>query len=536
MIQQILLILTGIVLFLFGMIELSAGIQRALNLRLREYIKYSVKKPLFGIISGTAVTGIIQGSAATIVLAIGLVGAGLITFYNSMGIVLGADIGTTITAQLVAWRVTTIAPIFLALGALIWVIGRGRQKAVGQAIFYFGLLFFGLSLVSQGLAPFKTNQDFVNFLRAPRNPFLGVLIGLIFTILIQSSSATTSILVLLGQQGLITLESALPIVLGANIGTTSTVILASLSSGFGGKRTALFHVLCKILGVVLFLLFISPYISLLRHLSSSLSQQIAWAHILFSIILALIFFPFLKPIAAGIRKIIPGREKLLPFWPEWLDKKHLVEPGLALEAVQKELKRTAILAQRMVLEASEIVFDFKKSKMNDVSYIEIAVDNLQKEIMEYLDKISESKLSTKKEADQLLHYTAMIDDLERIADHATNIAKLARYKKTYNVSFSEAAQNDLKQIQDLIGQNLNKTISLINKLAKDGVEKISDLEETIDQLVKEARERHLERFFKGICAAEAGPIFVDLLINYERISDHCMNIAEYTSETLNRYS
>lgn len=531
MLQNILLISTGIVLFLFGMIELSSGIQRVLNLRIREYIKRSVKKPLYGIISGMLTTGIVQGSAATIVLVIGLVSAGLITFYNSMGIVLGADIGTTITAQLVAWRVTSIAPIFIVVGVLIWLIGKERQKSLGQAIFYFGLLFFGLSLVSQGLAYFKNNPDFVDFLRKPRSSFLGILVGLIFTILIQSSSATASILVLLGQQGLITIESALPIILGANIGTTSTALLASLGVGYAGRRTVLFHVFCKILGVILFLPFVAFYISFLKSLTSNLPQQIAWAHILFNVILALIFLPFLKPIAAGIRKVIPGREKLLPLWPEWLDKRHLNNPRVALEAVKKELGRMAILSQRMFHKANGIVFNFKKSKMNDISYIEIAVDNLQGEIMEYLDKISGAKL-TIKEADQVLHYTAMVDDLERIADHATNIAKLAKYKTNFNVSFSEGAQNDLRRIQDLVGQNLKGMITLINKPERKEIEKIFAREEEVDQLVKEMREGHLERFFKGICAAEAGPIFVDLLINYERISDHCMNIAEYASETL----
>ena len=274
MVSQILIIVTGLVLFLFGMIKLSAEMQRIFSVRIRQYIKYLVKKPFSGIGIGAIATAIFQSSSATTVLVVGMVSAGLIGFFNSLGLILGAGIGTTVTAQLVAFKITNIAPIFIVIGILIWFLGKGRLKLTGEAIFYFGLLFFGLSLMGQGLEPFKDNQAFLNLIQETKNPFLGILIGLIFTAIFQSSSATIGILVILGQQGLIGIGSAFPIILGANIGTTVTAILASIGAGKNAKRSAFSHFFFKFFGVLILLPFLPLFISFLGFSTSDVAQQI----------------------------------------------------------------------------------------------------------------------------------------------------------------------------------------------------------------------------------------------------------------------
>ena len=526
MFSQILLIATGLFLFLFGMIKLSAEMQRIFSVRIRQYIKYLVKKPLSGIGIGAVATAIFQSSSATTVLVVGMVSAGLISFFNSLGLILGAGIGTTITAQLVAFKITTIAPIFIIIGILIWFLGKGKFKLIGEAIFYFGLLFFGLSLMSQGLALFKHNQAFLSLIQETKNPFLGILIGFIFTAIVQSSSATTGILVLLGQQGLVTIGTAFPIILGANIGTTITAILVSIGAGKNAKRSAFSHFFFKFFGVLIILPLLPLFISLLGSSIHSVAQQIATGHLLLNIIMVAVFVFLLKPFASLMKKIIPGKEKILPLWPEYLDRRHLYNSKKAFGAVVKELDREMLLALRNYNEAIKLIPKFNKASKKSIFYIDLVIDNLQKEIMHYLDGISRLQLS-KSDTAKLFCYSSMVDDIERIGDHATNLVHLAEYKNMWKVHFSKEAEEEIEEIQNLVAENLKDARFLITNRSKNKIKAVFGREEIIDQTIKRARESHLERFYKGICLASAGPIFNDMLINFERISDHCVNIAEY---------
>jgi len=526
MFSQILLIVTGLFLFLFGMIKLSAGMQRIFSVRIRQYIKYLVKKPLSGIGIGAVATAIFQSSSATTVLIIGMVSAGLINFFNSLGLILGAGIGTTITAQLVAFKITTIAPIFIIIGILIWFLGKGKFKLIGEAIFYFGLLFFGLSLMSQGIALFKNNQAFLSLIQETKNPFLGILIGFIFTAIVQSSSATTGILVLLGQQGLVTIGTAFPIVLGANIGTTVTAILASIGAGKNAKRSAFSHFFFKFSGVLIILPFLPIFISLLGSSINSVAQQVVVGHFLLNIIIVAVFVFLLKPFASLMKRIIPGKEKILPLWTEYLDRRHLCNSKKAFGAVVKELDREMLLASRNYNEVIKLIPKFNKASKRSIFYIDLVIDNLQKEIMHYLDGISRLQLS-KSDTAKLFCYSSMVDDIERIGDHATNLAHLAEYRKMRKVYFSAEAEKEVEMIQGLVAENLKDARFLITRKSKSKIKTIFEREKVIDEVIGQARENHLNRFYKGVCLAAAGPIFNDMLINFERISDHCVNIAEY---------
>jgi len=527
--SHLLLIGAGLVLFMFAILKLSAGMQQIFSVRIRQYIKYLVKKPFSGIGIGALVTTIFQSSSASTVLFVSMVSAGLISFFNSLGLILGAEVGSTVTVQLVALKFTIISPLFVILGFLIWFFGKDKIKMVGEAVFYFGLLFFGFSLMGEGFVLFKDNPTILGLIREAKNPFFGILVGLVFTALIHNSAATVGILVLFAQQGFMDISSAIPIVFGANIGTTITAIMASFGAGKNAKRTAFSHFFFKFFGVLILLPFLPLYISLLQTFIKSTAQQIAIGHFLFSIVTVGIFAFLLKPFSKLMMKIIPGTEKVLPLWPEYLDKRYLYNAPKAFEAVAKELDREIMLAQRNYLEVIKLIPSFNKSAMRSIFYIDLIIDNLQKEIMRYLDGISRLQLS-KEESEKLFVYAAMVDDIERIGDHATNIAHLAEYKKRGKVYLSKDAEKEIEEIQDLVAANIKDARFLILSKPENKIKVILDREKTIDELVMQARENHLDRFYKGICLAMAGAIFIDLLINFERISDHCANIAEYYAQ------
>ncbi len=477
-------------------------------------------------VTGIIITILFQSSSATTLLTVGIVSAGLISFYHSLGIILGADIGTTLTVQLVAWKLTAISPALILASGILWVLGKRGVKSAGEALFYFGLIFFALSLTGYATAPLKGNQTFLNFFQATKHPLLGVAIGLVFTGIVQASAIPISILVIMGQHDLISIHNALPIILGANMGTTVTAFLAAAVSNVNGRRTAMAHFFFKFIGVLICLIFLPLLIPILQALSRHVSQQIVLGHVLYNCLIALIFIFALKPVAAGIQKILPGKAADLSLWPEYLDENSLRIPAEALERVRKELLRALSLTQRMLAGSVELILSFREGRRRDIRYIEMVVDNLQEEIAKYLNMISSSPLSVNA-SERLFAFSAIVDDIERIGDRALNMADLSKYKHDSKADFTSQAETELEEITQLVFENMNDTASVMEHGDKALIGAIIEREEIIDTKVRDALQSHLERFRQGICQAEAGPIFVDVLINLERISDHCENIGEY---------
>jgi phosphate:Na+ symporter len=526
MIKEILLFASGIVLFLFGMIRMSQEVQRLFTSRIRGYIKYAVKKPIYGLLTGIVSTILFQSSSATTVLIIGMVSAGAITFYHSLGIILGADIGTTLTVQLVVWKLSDFSPAFVIGGGLLWLTGQAKWRTIGEVVFYFGMIFFGLSLVSTATEPLKNYPGFIRFFQETKNPLIGLVIGLVFTGIIHASVIPISILVILAQQDLVTIENSLPIVFGANIGTTVTALLASTVATISGKRAAVSHLLFKCFGAVICLLILPLFVVVLEGLSSSVAQQIALGHFLFNALIVVILIFFLKPFAAMMKNLIPGEEEILPLWPEYLDEEVISDSGKSLECVRKELERQVGLARKMVTQSLGLIDQYQEVTRRNLAYMELVVDNLRTEIVHYLRKVSCYQLSEAL-SQKLFAYTAMVDDIERIADHAMKLVDLSRDKHRRRISFTEMGKMELQGIIRLVSENLRESAFLIEQRDEKKVYNISLREEEIDEKVKEAREKHLVRFHKRVCQAEAGPIFIEMLIHLERISDHCQNIAEY---------
>jgi phosphate:Na+ symporter len=524
--KSILFLITGFTLFLFGTMKLTTAVQILFTARIRDYIKYTVKKPIYGLITGIVTTILFQSSSASTVLTIGMVSAGLITFYHSLGVLLGADIGTTLTVQLVVWKFTDLSPLVIIAGGLMWLLGEQRWKDRGEAIFYFGLIFFGLSLTVMATEPLKGNPDFIHFLGQKTNPLIGAGIGLIVTGLIQSSAIPISMLVILAQGDLVPIENALPIVFGANVGTAVTALIAGAAADISGRRTAASHFLFKFGGLIVGLILLVPFTAAVKWLSADVAQQIALGHFLFNVLVVAAFIFFLKPFARFIEKIIPGQVETLPLWPEYLDEKLLSAPEVALDRVEKELEREIMLSRRMLVLSLELMEDYHDLKRKNIRYIEPVVDRLREEIVQYLWKISCNAL-TPRASNKLFAYTAMVDDIERIGDHAFHIAELAKDKHDGAIEFSDAGKAEMQEINQLVIANVDDAAVLITRLDASKVQEITLREEAIDEKVKDARERHLSRFHQRVCQAQAGPIFIELLIHLERISDHCQNIAEY---------
>ena len=529
MIESFLLLSSGITLFLFGMMKLGAGIQQLFTARIRDHIKYAVRRPFFGLLTGVAATVLFQSSSATTVIAVGMVSAGLITFYHSLAIVLGADLGTTVIVQLVVWKITDASPLFVIVGGIIWFTAQERRKSLGEAIFYFGLLFFGLSVVGTATAPLQQHPEIVGFFREAKHPLLGFALSALFTGLIHASAIPIGILAILAQQDLVSLDNALPMVIGANVGTTVTALLAGMVSGVGGKRAAFSHFFFKAVGAAICMAALPPFLALLRSLSPGVAQQIALGHLLFNLIIVVLFFPLLRLVARLLVRILPGEEKTLPLWPEFLKEDALADPVSALEIVSRELERQIVIVEELYRRATPLRTAYREGQRRDVLYVEMMINHLRAEIVSYLRKISCQDLSPALSG-RLFAYTAMADDIERMANHMINLVSLSREKQRRRIEFTRFAEEELDEIERLVEMNIADAVRLIRQGDGDRSAAVTRRENEIDDAVKAARERHLVRFHKRLCQAEAGPVFVEMLIHLERISDHCQNIADHVAE------
>ncbi len=525
-IQELLIIISGIVLFLIGMVNLASAVRKVMDVRIKEYIKYAVEKPLYGLLTGVISTIIFQSSSASTALTVGLVSAGLISFYSSLAIILGTDIGTTLTVQFVVWHFTEISPVFISIGGLLWLMDRSKWKRTGQAVFYFGLIFLGLDLISQAVEPLKNSPLFLSLFTQTQNPFFGIGLGMVVTGIIHASAIPISIMALLAQQNLVSLENALPVIMGANIGTTVTALMAGTVATVSGKRSAISHLIFKLIGVALCFVFMPFFMTMLKNLSTSVAQQIVLGHFVINMVIVLCFIFFLKPFAALMQNILKGDDETLPIWPEFLDRKDLCHAKNALDNVQKELQREIHLTQKMFLTAIRLITVHQEGRIRDISYIEMVVNNLRGQIVRFLWKISARDTSAQI-SKKVFSFTAIAGDIESIGNHVVWIAELAAQKNERKIKFTENGMKELQEIISLVNQNLDDAAWLIEAPDNMKITGLIQREEEIDSKVKDARNEHLKRFHKHLCSTEAGLIFVEMLIHLERISDHCNNIAEY---------
>ncbi|MCR6106359.1 Na/Pi cotransporter family protein [Salipaludibacillus agaradhaerens] len=522
----------GLAIFLFGIKYMGDGLQKVAGDKLRDILDKFTSNPVMGVIAGIVVTVLLQTSTGTTVLAIGLVNAGFMTLRQSIGVIMGANIGTTITAFIIGLKISDYALPIIAVGTfLIFFLKNKKANNFGQVFFGFGALFYGLNLMGEGLYPLRELEAFAELtVSMSENPFLGVLIGTVFTVAVQSSSAAIGLLQQLFSQGALELDAALPVLFGDNIGTTITAILASLGASIAAKRAALTHVIFNVIGTILVLIIINPYIKMMAYLQDAFSlnaeMTIAVAHGIFNFSNVLIQLPFVAVLALVVTKLIPGKETLIEYKAQHLDPVLISQSSsIALGQAKKETLRMAELSRQGLEEASKFVSNKQKRHAELTYQFEDAVNNLDRKITDYLIKISTNSLTAE---DSRLHSMLMdtVRDIERVGDHMENIIELAEYQVTNKVKMSELAMEDLKEMFTLTIETLQQAVKALEDDDILAARSVVLKEEQIDKMERQLRKKHIMRLNEGKCEASAGIVFVDMISNLERIGDHSVNIAE----------
>lgn len=516
----------GLGLFLYGMKLMSDGLENVAGEKLKGILEKITSNKVIGVLVGTIVTAIIQSSSATTVMVVSFVNAGLMTLTQATGVILGSNIGTTITAQMVSFNLEVIAPIFIGVGAIVMMSAKKKRiKDLAYIALGFGILFMGMGLMSSSLKPISNLQIFNDFISViGKNHFLGVLVGLTMTAILQSSSATTGILVALANSGNIDMNVAFPIILGCNIGTCVTAILAGLTANRTAKKAALLHLLFNIFGTVLFLPFSDKVVRFVNYLTpDNVARQVANAHTIFNVVITIFILPISKYFVMLVNHILPDDEGKESCGAIYLDKKLLETPIVASGQVIKETIRMANKAKNNLELAMEVFLNWNEEKMKKVYANESIINTLERDITEYLIELSQHNLPEEnaKLVSQAYH---TINDIERIGDHAENIVELAIQKYENNITLSYDGYKEVRQLFEVTLRSITIAIESFksNEISDDEVEKV---EEEIDSLEKQFRENNINRLSAKTCLADAGIMFFDLLSNLERIGDHANNIA-----------
>lgn len=516
----------GLGLFLYGMKLMSDGLENVAGEKLKGILEKITSNKVIGVLVGTIVTAIIQSSSATTVMVVSFVNAGLMTLTQATGVILGSNVGTTITAQMVSFNLEVIAPIFIGVGAIVMMSAKKKRiKDLAYIALGFGILFMGMGLMSSSLKPISNLQIFNDFISViGKNHFLGVLVGLTMTAILQSSSATTGILVALANSGNIDMNVAFPIILGCNIGTCVTAILAGLTANRTAKKAALLHLLFNIFGTVLFLPFSDKVVTFVNYLTpDNVARQVANAHTIFNVVITIFILPISKYFVMLVNHILPDDEGKESCGAIYLDKKLLETPIVASGQVIKETIRMANKAKNNLELAMEVFLNWNEEKMKKVYANESIINTLERDITEYLIELSQHNLPEEnaKLVSQAYH---TINDIERIGDHAENIVELAIQKYENNITLSYDGYKEVRQLFEVTLRSITIAIESFksNEISDDEVEKV---EEEIDSLEKQFRENNINRLSAKTCLADAGIMFFDLLSNLERIGDHANNIA-----------
>lgn len=526
----------GLGLFLFGMNYMGEGLQKAAGNKMKNLLAALTKNNFMGLLVGTLVTAVIQSSSATTVMTIGFVNAGLMNLNQAVGIIMGANIGTTVTALLVSLDITKIATLFVGIGVFVYLAAKKKKvKNIAEVVIGFGILFVGMDLMKGAMEPMKNSTLFLDGITKFTNPFLGILVGFAMTAVLQSSSATTGLLIAVSASGGITLEMAYPIIFGQNIGTCVTAMLSSIGASKIAKRAAIIHLLFNIIGTIIFMIFLRRPIQMLviDIIPTYVPQQIALAHILFNIVNVAIMFPFSKYLVKASEFIIKGGEDDKENIVKYIDQRLLATPPIALAQASKELLRLGHMVQNQFEISSDAFLNKNETLVYEVFEIEKKVNALTKLMLEYLVKLDKESL-TDDEKDKLVTMMNTLTDLERIGDHADNIAEFALYKIENDVSFSELAKEEFRVMYDLTNEVLKLALDALATIDCDDCNLVLIRDKEIDKMFKMLRKNHIERLNNRICEPNSGVIFLDTISNLERIGDHSSNIAITILEVINK--
>lgn len=530
MLQELLFgIIGGLGLFLFGIHLMGEGLQKLSRDKIRTILSKFTNNRISGLLVGAGVTSLIQSSSATTVIVVGFINAGLMTLRQSIGIILGANIGTTITAQLIAFKLTSYALLLVGIGSFLYFFGKKRKyKDIGETIFGFGTIFLGLNIITKAISPLSTEGGMVAnlFLTLSHNPLLAILIGIIATAIVQSSSVTTGIIIALAAAGLIDISAAIPLVFGTNIGTCITAILASINTTISAKRAAVAHVIFNLAGVLIAFILLPIYINIVTYLSpTDVARQIANTHTLFNVVNALIFLPFVPLYVKLIKKLVPGKDIVVTHGPKYLEKRLLKTPSIAISAATKEMLRMVNMTKEMITESMEGFFTNNTKTLSRIEPKERETDSLQESITKYLVNLTQEELG-QEQSEKIPALLHSVNDIERIGDHAMNITELAERKIDDKLVLSEEAVEELKKMQGIIDKMFDNIIETLQNKDLNAAKKVLINEEEINLLTLVLRQNHIERLNARKCKVMSGIIFLDLVMNLEKIGDHLTNVAQ----------
>lgn len=522
-------LLGGLGLFLYGMNLMAEGLQKSAGDKLKKIVEKLTSNTVMGVLVGTVVTAIIQSSSAATVMVVGFVNAGIMSLSQAIGVIMGANIGTTVTAQLVSFKLEAIAPVALGIGIILYLFSKKEKtKELATILLGFGILFTGMEFMKDAVKPLAEYEGFRRALiYFGEHQFLGIIAGFAITGIIQSSSASMGMLIALASQGLIPLSSALPILYGDNIGTCVTSLLSSIGASRNAKRAATMHLTFNVIGTLIFVLILNyPISALVKWLDpTDAARQIANAHTIFNVVNVLILLPFAKYIVKIVLKIMPitEEESEATAATKYLDERIIQTPSIALGNTVKEVSRMGQKANKALEYSMNSLINKSMTDVEKTEKYEEHVNLLQKEILNYLLKLSKSPLNDEERNKVDLLFNT-VNDIERVSDHAENISELSRLAIEKDLQFSDTALEEMNNIYSKAKENFNVALKGLESYDKSIISKVYEIEDEVDALDKLYRKKHIERLNNGKCTIDSGVLFLDLLTNLERISDHSCNI------------
>ncbi len=535
MVASILLSLAGgLSLFLFGMQVMSEGIEKAAGAKMRSILEFFTTNRFTGMLVGLFFTAVIQSSSACTALVVAFVNSGLMTLNQAVGVILGANIGTTVTSQLVSFNLSEYAPAIALVGVVCMIFFKKPFiKKIGEILIGFGVLFMGLTNMKDAMSGIKEMPAVMNVFASLTNPLVAILLGTAVTTVVQSSSVTVSITLLLASQGLLDLPICFYIILGCNIGACSTALLASLSGNKNAKRAALIHFLFNVIGTIIMYIVLQFAMNPIANGITSISggdmgRSVANAHTIFKVVQVLILFPFGRGLVKLTYLIVPGEDEKIGYRTQmqlkYIGGKNIFSPATAVVEVTKELDRMATLASENLNRAMNALVTLDDEDIKEAYEVEENINFLNHEITKYLVKISQINLPVEdaKSIGALFH---VVNDIERIGDHAENIADAAVQRKEQNIKISDEAWKELGQMMDMVNELFRYSVDMFVHSNETHIQDVIALEQAVDEKERELQRNHVNRVVKGECMPEAGTLFSDLISGLERVGDHATNIA-----------
>ncbi len=531
-ITTIFLLLGGLGLFLFGMKLMSDGLEQVAGARMRSILEFFTKNRFVGMLVGILFTAVVQSSSATTVMVVSFVNSGLMNLFQAAGVILGANIGTTVTGQLIAFNLSDIAPLFVIIGVVMFMFcDKQNIKKIGVVILGFGILFMGLSTMSGAMSSFRESPEIVSLLGSLTNPLMAILVGFVITAILQSSSATVGIVILMASQGLLAFEICFFLILGCNMGSCVSALLASIGGKKDAKRAAWIHFLFNIIGslVIFIILMIAlhPIANGIMAISKdNIGRAVANAHTLIKVCEVILLFPFMGWVVKATYRIVPGEDAKSTdrYELKYIKPEGNTTPATAVIDVIHELQQMGEVAKENLKMSMEALCEPDEKKIEMVYEKEAYIDYLNQNITDYLVRISELDLPIA-DAHLLGGLFHVVNDIERIGDHAENFADAAKERIEKNIPFSEKAIQQIREMADMVTEVLDYSLEMFSERSREHMKEVLQLEDMVDKQERKLQKAHVKRLTKGKCTPEAGMLYSDAISGLERAADHATNIA-----------